>query len=161
GGCCSTRSTGSRTRRSRARRQRRSRRRCSSVAVAPWTEPNLLLALEQRSPESARLGRRIVGVVLREDLQRRLGLGGRLAPGGWRAQAAAADPPAGLDLERELGLLELGRVLLAEQLAHELAQLLRVEAIARDQRVEIGGEVGRALVPIGNVPCERLEADRI
>ena len=68
---------------------------------------------------------------------------------------------AGLGVERELGVLELLRVFLAEQLAHELAQLLRIEAVAGDQRVEIGGELRGRLVAIGDVARERLEADRI
>src|SRR6185312_7241638 len=97
---------------------------------------SLLLPLEEGTPESAGLS-----VAIGRRLWRRIRagcLGNHLDMRGIRLR--------GRRVERELRVLELLLILLAEQLAHELPQLLRIEAIARDQRVEIGRELRSALV---------------
>src|SRR5262249_1023907 len=141
----------------------------------PSLDSNLLLALEQGAPEAARLvaavGPPLVAARDLHDRRRRrlldLGLAARRHGPRRRLDAVGRRPKVGhgerarLRLERLLALLELARVLLAEQLAHELAQLLRIEPVAGDQSVEIGGELCGVLVAVGDIARERFEADRI
>src|SRR6476659_7025826 len=123
------------------------------------TIPNsLLLSLEERAPKSTRF---VVGLLWRVGLDLHVRLR-RLDGCGLRPRDLEIS--VGLvrfGLERHLDFLELFRILLAKQLADELAQLLGIEAIAGDQRVEIGGEMGGTLIAVGDVARECLEADRV